>query len=240
MTAQTQQQEKGKSGIDSDPLIFLPNNQTLSDGVGTAIHSSVPPERSYLDTNRDKKQMVSYPHSREGNRYVSESNAKMGTNTLLSFVDDHSKMKLLKHKMNQLDISKSGYLSRSEFTASLNRVGANLTPAQVNALFDANAQKSIGRATQSLTSIDIFNHRDGVKVNDFIQKLQTRGSAASRSQRRSNKRVATSSTPIEEEDRLIWKRVVDSLQAESGAKRSIDFFKHVQVPTMDTLTHIHT
>ena len=160
-------------------------------------------------------------------------------NTLVAQLNDHSKIKILNHKMKKIDVSNSGYVNKSEFSNALKEMGVKISPQQVTTLYEQNAKDNAGLDERKNTSLKLCTHQRGINVQDFIQKMRTRTSSkmlASRHQQEesSHKTIFPDEnlqTPLEREDARVWKRVVETLSEErSGGKKIIsDFFKDAQV-----------
>jgi Ca2+-binding EF-hand superfamily protein len=191
----------------------------------------------------ERKQFADFacaPPSPPKKKVVSDTNSvKRSMNTLVTQLNNHSKIKILNHKMKRIDVSNSGYVNKSEFSTALKEMGVKISPAQVSSLYDTHAKDNVGLDITQSSSLKLSSsHQRGINVQDFIQKMRTRTSSNMLASRRhaadTSHTVVPSShdkTPLEREDARVWKKVVEALSEEnSGGKRIIaDFFRDAQV-----------
>mmetsp|Transcript_14535 Transcript_14535/g.27191 ORF Transcript_14535/g.27191 Transcript_14535/m.27191 type:complete len:1219 (+) Transcript_14535:99-3755(+) len=165
---------------------------------------------------------------------------KKSLNTLTAQLNNHSKIKILNHKMKKIDVSKSGYVNKSEFSSALKEMGVKISPQQVTTLYEQNAKDNVELDATKNTSLKLCSHQRGINVEDFIQKMRTRTSSSMLAARHHLEDTShtvivptdeSSQTPLEREDTRVWKKVVEALSEEnSGGKRIIaDFFKDAQL-----------
>ena len=238
-------QTRGSPTHRKDDLIQMPYHQRHSKGVNEALtKDNVPTTSSYVDRHGKKhgkshcnRSLIADPRT---------TSLQISMNTLLSQVNSHSKIKVLQDKLRRIDISNSGYANKSEFASVLGHIGVHMTPEQIDVVFDANAHDGVGVAPGSESSLDLSSHHRGIEIQDFVQKLHVRSSAAvvQRKNRRgvptrpSGRRqhsgegasgVGANPTPMEVEDRVTWKKIIQAFQDPHGAsKQSLQFFREAQ------------
>lgn len=233
---QDKEEEKKSESDAIDRLTTFSYHQRHSNGVIEALHKpDVPTTSSYVDKHGKKKGSCD-------KSFISDTRTaslQMSMNTLTSQVDSHSKIKVLQDKLNRIDISKSGYANKSELTTALQKSGVHMTPEQISTVFESYVHEGVGVAPGSESSLDLSSHSRGINIKDFVQKLHLRSSAAVVNKtgkrgvptaRNAHTRSATVDvTPIEIEDRVIWKKIINAFEDPHGvSKRSLQFFREAQ------------
>ena len=158
---------------------------------------------------------------------------KRSMNTLITQCNNHSKLKILNHKLKRIDVSNSGYVNKSEFASALREMGVKISPSQVTTLYEANAKDNVGLGIDQCSSLKLCSHQRGINVQDFIQKMRTRASSNMMSARDGAECHSTfhEKTPLEREDDRVWKKLVETLSEENitGKRIIANFFREAQV-----------